>query len=402
MVYKVMSDPRHNSSELPSKPPIWNDPKYRAMFFQILLITALAYFFYTIVQNTLDNMNARGVSTGFGFMSEPAGFDILQTLVPFDSTYSFGRSFIVGVLNTLLVTGLGIIFATLLGFIIGVARLSNNWLISKIATVYIETFRNIPLLIQIIFWYSLIVGSLPAVRDSFSIFNSFFLNQRGINIPSPIYESGFIYTVIAFIIGIIGSFILKRWARKRQEATGQQFPVFLSILGLIILLPVVVFFITGSPITWDIPKLGRFNLQGGATVIPELVGLLLALTIYTAAFIAEIVRSGIKAVSHGQSEAALSVGLTPGQNLRLVVIPQALRVIIPPLTSQYLNLFKNSSLAAAIGYPDLVAVFMGTTLNQTGQAVEIVAVTMAVYLTVSLLISMFMNWYNAKMSLIER
>ncbi len=397
-----MSDPRNNSSELPSKPPIWNDPKYRAMFFQILLISALAYFFYTIVQNTLDNMNARGVSTGFGFMSEPAGFDILQTLVPFDSTYSFGRSFIVGVLNTLLVTALGIVFATLLGFIVGVARLSNNWLVSKIATVYIETFRNIPLLIQIIFWYSLIVGSLPAVRDSFSLFDSFFLNQRGINIPSPIYESGFIYTGIAIVIGIIGSFILKRWASKRQEKTGKQFPVFISILGLIILLPVLIYFITGSPITWDVPKLGRFNLQGGATVIPELVGLLIALTIYTAAFIAEIVRSGIKAVSHGQSEAALSVGLTPNQNLRLVVIPQALRVIIPPLTSQYLNLFKNSSLAAAIGYPDLVAVFMGTTLNQTGQAVEIVAVTMGVYLLVSLLISMFMNWYNAKMSLVER
>jgi len=397
-----MSDPQHNNSELPSKPPIWNDPKYRAMFFQVILITALAYFFYSIVQNTLNNMNARGVSTGFGFMSEPAGFDILQTLVPFDSTYSFGRSFIVGVLNTLLVTALGIVFATLLGFLIGVARLSNNWLISKVATVYIETFRNIPLLIQIIFWYSLIVGSLPAVRDSFSLFDSFFLNQRGINIPSPIYESGFIYTGIAIIFGIIGSFILKGWAKRRQAATGKQFPVFLSILGLLILLPLFIYFITGSPITWDVPKLGRFNLQGGATVIPELVGLLIALTIYTAAFIAEIVRSGIKAVSHGQSEAALSVGLTPNQNLKLVVIPQALRVIIPPLTSQYLNLFKNSSLAAAIGYPDLVAVFMGTTLNQTGQAVEIVAVTMAVYLTISLLISMFMNWYNAKMSLVER
>ncbi len=397
-----MSDPRHNSSELPSKPPIWNDPKYRAMFFQILLIAALGYFFYTIVQNTLDNMNARGVSTGFGFMSEPAGFDILQTLIPFDSTYSFGRSFLVGILNTLLVTVLGIILATILGFLVGVARLSNNWLISKIATIYIETFRNIPLLIIIIFSYSIIVNNLPAVKDSFSLFGSFFLNQRGINIPSPIYESGFVYTIIALIIGIVASFFLRRWAKKRQETTGQQFPIFFSILGLIILLPTLVYFITGSPITWDIPKLGTFNLQGGATVIPELAGLLLALVAYTAAFIAEIVRSGIKAVSHGQSEAALSVGLKPSQNLRLVVIPQALRVIIPPLTSQYLNLFKNSSLAAAIGYPDLVAVFMGTTLNQTGQAVEIVAVTMAVYLCVSLLISMFMNWYNAKMSLVER
>lgn len=397
-----MSDPRHNSSELPTKPPIWNDPKYRALFFQVIIIAALAYFFYSIVQNTLDNMTARGVSTGFGFMSEPAGFDILQALVPFDSEHTFGRSFIVGVLNTLLVTALGIVLATILGFIVGVARLSNNWLISKIATVYIETFRNIPLLIQIIFWYAFIVGSLPAVRNSLSLFDSFFLNQRGINMPSPVYGDGFIFTGIAILLGIIGSFILKRWARKRQEATGQQFPVFFSALGLIILFPLIVFFLSGSPLTWDVPKLGGFNFSGGITIIPELVGLLLALTIYTAAFIAEIVRSGIKAVSHGQSEAALSVGLKPSQNLRLVVIPQALRVIIPPLTSQYLNLFKNSSLAAAIGYPDLVAVFMGTTLNQTGQAVEIVAITMAVYLTVSLLISMFMNWYNAKMSLVER
>lgn len=397
-----MSDPRHNSGELPSKPPIWNDPKYRALFFQVILIAALGYFFYSIIQNTLDNMNARGVSTGFGFMSEPAGFDILQALVPFDSTYSFGRSFVVGVLNTLLVTALGIVLATILGFIVGVARLSNNWLISKIATVYIETFRNIPLLIQIIFWYSLIVGSLPAVRNSFSLFDSFFLNQRGINIPSPVYGDGFIFTGVAILIGIIGAFIIKRWARIRQDKTGQTFPVFLTALGLIILFPLIVFFISGSPLTWDVPKLGGFNFSGGATIIPELVGLLLALTIYTAAFIAEIVRSGIEAVNKGQTEAALSVGLTPSQNLKLVVIPQASRVIIPPLTSQYLNLFKNSSLAAAIGYPDLVAVFMGTTLNQTGQAVEIVAITMAVYLTVSLLISMFMNWYNSKMSLVER
>lgn len=397
-----MSDPRHNSSELPSKPPVWNDPKYRALFFQIVLIAALAYFFYAIVQNTLDNMTARGVSTGFGFLSEPAGFDILQALIPFDSTFSFGRSFVVGVLNTLLVSALGIVFATILGFIIGVARLSNNWLISKIATVYIETFRNIPLLIQIIFWYSIIVNGLPSVRDSLSFFDSFFMNQRGISMPRPVLESGFMLTGIAIVLGIIGSFILKRWARKRQEATGQQFPVFFSILGLIILFPLIVFFLSGSPLTWNVPKLGGFNFSGGITIIPELVALLIALSIYTAAFIAEIVRSGIKAVSHGQSEAALSVGLTPTQNLRLVVIPQALRVIIPPLTSQYLNLFKNSSLAAAIGYPDLVAVFMGTTLNQTGQAVEIVAITMAVYLTISLLISMFMNWYNAKMSLVER
>ena len=397
-----MSDPRHNSTELPSKPPIWNDPKYRALFFQAILIAGLAFFGYTIIQNTLSNMEARGISTGFAFMSEKSGFDILQSLIPFDSDSTYGKTFIVGILNTLLVTGLGIIFATILGFIIGIARLSNNWLISRLAAVYIETFRNIPLLIQLFFWYFVVLKSLPQVKDSISFFDSVFLSNRGLYIPSPIFENGFIYTGIAILAGIIGSFILKKWARKRQEKTGQTFPVFLSSLGLIILLPLIVLFLSGNPLSWEIPKLGRFNIQGGASLIPELFALLLGLSIYTAAFIAEIVRSGITAVSHGQTEAALSVGLTPAQTLRLVVIPQALRVIIPPLTSQYLNLFKNSSLATAIGYPDLVAVFMGTTLNQTGQAVEIIAMTMAVYLTVSLLISMFMNWYNAKMSLVER
>jgi len=397
-----MTDPRHNSSELPSKPPIWNDPKYRALFFQVVLIAGLFYFIYTIVQNTLGNMEARGISTGLAFMSEKSGFDILQSLIPFNSDSTYGRTFLVGILNTLLVTGLGIVFATIWGFILGVARLSNNWLISKIATVYIEIFRNIPLLIQLFFWYFVVLKALPQVRESLSAFDSFFLSNRGLYMPSPIFEDGFIYTGIAIIIGIVASFILKKWARKRQEATGQQFPVLLSILGLIILFPLIVLLLTGTPLSWEIPKLGRFNIQGGASIIPELFALLLGLTVYTASFIAEIVRSGIEAVSHGQTEAALSVGLTPGQNLRLVVIPQALRVIIPPLTSQYLNLFKNSSLATAIGYPDLVAVFMGTTLNQTGQAVEIIAMTMAVYLIVSLLISMFMNWYNAKMSLVER
>ncbi len=395
-----MSDPKNELA--PSRPPIWNDPKYRALFVQIVLIIGLVFFLFTIVQNTLENMSARGISTGFAFMSEKSGFDILMTLIPFDSDSTYGRTFIVGILNTLLITGLGIIFATILGFIIGVARLSNNWLISKIATVYIEIFRNIPLLLQIFFWYFVVLRAMPSARNSLSLFDSFFLNVRGLYLPAPVPESGFSFTLIALLIGIFAAFIIKRWARKRQEATGQQFPVFFTALGLILLFPLVVFFITGSPLNWDIPKLQGFNFQGGMSVIPELFALLLALSIYTASFIAEIVRSGIKAVSHGQTEAALSVGLTPAQNLRLVVIPQAMRVIIPPLTSQYLNLAKNSSLATAIGYPDIVAVFMGTTLNQTGQAVEIIAMTMAVYLTLSLLISLFMNWYNAKMALVER
>ncbi len=392
----------YNNDLKPNKPPIWNDPKYRALFFQLLLMFGLGYFFYSIVQNALSNMEANGVSTGFAFMSEKSGFDILQSLIPFDSDSTYGRTFVVGIINTLLVSALGIILATILGFIIGVARLSNNWLIAKLATVYIETFRNIPLLIQIFFWYFVVLRAMPSARDSFSLFDSIFLNVRGLYLPSPVSESGFIYTVITFVLALVAVFILKRWAHKRQEATGQQFPVFLVSLALLILLPLLVFFLSGSPLTWDMPELKGFNFQGGISIIPELFALLLALTIYTAAFIAEIVRSGIKAVNHGQTEAALSLGLTPAQNLRLIVIPQAMRIIIPPMTSQYLNLLKNSSLATAIGYPDLVAVFMGTTLNQTGQAVEITAMTMAVYLTISLTISFFMNWYNAKMALTER
>jgi len=392
----------HNNDLKPNKPSVWNDPKYRSLFFQILLITGLGYFFYSIVQNALNNLEATGVSTGFSFMSEKSGFDILQSLIDYDSDSTYGRTFVVGILNTLLVSALGIFLATLLGFTIGIARLSNNWLVAKIATVYIETFRNIPLLIQIFFWYIVVLRAMPSAKDSHSLFDSFFLNVRGLYLPAPVTDSAFIYTTLTFVIALIAVFILKRWAKKRQELTGQQFPIFLVSLALLILAPLLVFFASGSPLTWDIPELKGFNFQGGISIIPELFALLLALTIYTAAFIAEIVRSGIKAVNHGQTEAALSVGLTPSQNLRLVVIPQAMRIIIPPMTSQYLNLLKNSSLATAIGYPDLVSVFMGTTLNQTGQAVEITAMTMAVYLTVSLIISFFMNWYNAKMALAER
>lgn len=386
----------------PGKPPVWNDPHYRALFFQILLIIGLGAFLYTIVNNTLSNMESRGISTGFAFLSERAGFDILQKLIPYSADSTYGRTFFVGLLNTILITILGIILATILGFIVGVARLSKNWLIAKIATVYIEIFRNIPLLIQIFFWYFVVLQAMPGAKQSISFMDSFFLNVRGMYAPSPVPGEGFDFTLIALAIGIVIAFIVSRWSKKRQQLTGEQFPVVWTALGLIIGLPLVVFLLSGSPLTWDIPELKRFNFQGGTRIIPELLALLIALSIYTAAFIAEIVRSGILAVSKGQSEAALSLGLQPNQNLRLVVIPQAMRVIIPPMTSQYLNLAKNSSLATAIGYPDIVSVFMGTTLNQTGQAVEIIAMTMAVYLTISLTISLFMNWYNAKMALVER
>ncbi len=386
----------------PSKPPIWNDPKYRALFFQILLVVGLGYFLISIVSNTLNNMEARGISTGFAFLSEVAGFGILQSLIEFNETSTYGRTFLVGLLNTLLIAGLGIFFATIIGFVMGIARLSQNWLISKVATVYIEIFRNIPLLLQIFFWYFAVLGALPTVRDSISLGAGIEFNNRGLYMPGPVPEDGFALVLWLFIIGIIATVFLSKWASKRQEKTGQQFPVFLTSLGLIFVIPFIVFLSIGAPLSWDYPELGRFNIEGGISIIPELLALLIALTIYTGTYIAETVRGGINAVNHGQTEAALSLGMTQGQTMRLIIIPQAMRVIIPPLTSQYLNLAKNSSLATAIGYPDIVAVFMGTTLNQTGQAVEITIMTMAVYLTISLSISMFMNWFNARVALVER
>lgn len=395
-----MSD--HDSELKPSKPAVWNDPKFRALFFQIVLVIALGYFLVSIVDNTLSNMESRGISTGFAFLSEPSGFGILQSLIEFDESHTYGRTFFVGLLNTLLVSVLGIILATILGFIMGVARLSSNWLIAKLATVYIEIFRNIPLLLQIFFWYFAVLAALPGVRQSMSLGAGIEFNNRGLYLPAPVPEDGFSIVAWLFVIGIVASFFMARWAHKRQDETGQQFPVFWSSMGLIFGLPLVVFVIIGAPLSWDMPALKGFNFQGGLNIIPELLALLLALTIYTGTFIAETVRAGINAVSHGQTEAALSLGLTKGQNTRLIVIPQAMRVIIPPLTSQYLNLAKNSSLATAVGYPDIVAVFMGTTLNQTGQAVEITAMTMGVYLTISLSISFVMNIYNKKMALIER
>ncbi|MBT3206592.1 MAG: amino acid ABC transporter permease [Gammaproteobacteria bacterium] len=392
----------HDSELKPSKPAVWNDPKYRALFFQIVLVLALGYFIVSIVDNTLTNMESRGISTGFAFLSEPSGFGILQSLIEFDESHTYGRTFFVGLLNTLLVAGLGIFFATLLGFVMGVARLSNNWIVSKVATVYIEIFRNIPLLLQIFFWYFAVLAALPGVRQSMSLGAGVEFNNRGLYLPSPVPEDGFSIIGWLFVIGIIATVFLARWAHKRQEDTGQQFPVFFSALGLIFGLPLVVFLLMGSPLSWDYPTLKGFNFQGGISIIPELLALLLALTIYTGTFIAETVRAGINAVSHGQTEAAMALGFTRGKTMRLIIIPQAMRVIIPPLTSQYLNLAKNSSLATAIGYPDIVAVFMGTTLNQTGQAVEITMMTMGVYLTISLTISMFMNWFNKRMALVER
>ena len=390
------------AADTPSSTPLWRRPIFRSVVFQVLLVLALVSFGYYLFDNTLSNLEQRGISTGFGFLSNEAGFGIVQSLIEYDETHTFGRTFLVGLLNTLLVAGLGIVLATFIGFFMGVARLSHNWLISKLATIYIETFRNIPLLLQIMFWYFAVLQPLPRPRQSIDLGGTLFLNNRGLYLPAPVFEQGFGVVFGVFVASIIAVIFLARWAHRRQELTGQPFHTVYVSLGILIVPALLAFFAVGSPLAWDMPELRGFNFRGGLVVIPELAALLLALSIYTAAFIAEAVRSGILAVSHGQTEAAYSVGLRPGITLRLVIIPQAMRVIIPQLTSQYLNLTKNSSLATAVGYPDLVAVFAGTTLNQTGQAVEVIAMTMAVYLTISLSISMFMNWYNKRKQLVER
>ncbi|WP_070963375.1 amino acid ABC transporter permease [Vibrio sonorensis] len=393
---------RKSKDEAPSGTSLIYNPTFRSVVFQIIAVSALVFFFYTIVNNALSNLEARGIATGFDFLSQEAGFGIGLTLVEYDETFSYGRTFVVGLLNTALVSFLGIILATFLGFVMGIARLSSNWLVSRFAAVYIETFRNIPLLLQIFFWYFAVLQALPSARQSISLGEAIFLNVRGLFFPAPVFEQGSAIVVAVFLIGVAATIAVNIWANNKQKLTGQQTPMGRIALGLIVVVPVLVYFLTGSPISAEYPELKGFNFRGGISIIPELAALLLALSIYTASFIAEIVRSGINAVSHGQTEAAMSLGLPRSRTLKLVVIPQALRIIIPPLTSQYLNLTKNSSLAMAIGYPDLVSVFAGTTLNQTGQAIEIIAMTMAVYLTLSLVTSALMNIYNKKVALVER
>ncbi len=386
----------------PAKPPIWNDPAFRAVAFQILAIVVVLAVAMFLVNNTIRNLERQNIASGFGFLGSTAGFSIGESLIDYEEANTYGRAFLVGLLNTIFVSFWGIILATIVGFLMGVARLSTNWLVNKLAMVYIEVLRNVPLLLQIFFWYFAVLRPLPSPRQSVTLFDSFFLNNRGLAYPKPIPGDGFSFTGWAFVIGIVATIVVARWAKARQERTGEQFHTVWGGLGMIVGMPLLVFLITGAPLGFELPELKGFNYQGGSVMSPEFVALLLALASYTAAFIAEIVRAGIQGVSHGQTEASMALGLRRGPTLRLVVIPQALRIIIPPLTSQYLNLTKNSSLAAAIAYPDLVLVFAGTALMQTGQAVEIIAITMLCYLTMSLLISAFMNWYNKRMALVER
>ena len=395
------------SQTSPPKKSFLYDPKVRGVFYQVLLVVIVAYLFWIAASNAVENLQRAKIASGFGFLNNTAGFDISQTLIQFSAAGStYGDAFVVGLLNTMIVSAIGIFFTTILGFIIGIARLSKNWVVAKVAMVYVEVLRNIPLLVQLLFWYIAVLGPLPQPRNSIEMGAGFFLNSRGLFMARPIYAADAWAIPAALLVGLVGAFLYRRWAKARQESTGQQSPVGLVTLGLVLGLPILTWIVLAlvgaNPISFEIPQKGTFNLTGGMQILPEFVALLLGLTTYTAAFIAEVVRAGILAVSKGQTEAAGSLGLKPSQTLRLVVIPQAMRVIIPPLTSQYLNLTKNSSLAVAIGYPDLVQVFMGTVLNQTGQAIEVVVITMGVYLTISLVTSALMNIYNRRVAIVER
>jgi general L-amino acid transport system permease protein len=388
----------------PERPPLspLRNPVIRSYTFQAALLIVLALLALGATLNTVANMRARGIPTDFGFWDNVAGFDISQSLIPYTALNTYGRAFWVGLINTLFVSAIGIVLATLLGFIIGVGRLSRNFVISRLAAVYVEAIRNTPLLLQLLFWYNAILKPLPDPRQSLEWPGGIFLNNRGMILPNPQFAAGAKWLFVALVVALAAAIAYGTLARRRQRRTGRQAPVMAVSLGLVVGLPLLAFFVLGEPMSLAFPVHGKFNITGGLQVYPEFVALVLGLVVYTAAFIAEIVRAGIAAVPRGQTEAASALGLRAAPTLRLIVVPQAMRIIVPPLTSQYLNLIKNSSLAVFIGYPDLVQVFAGTVLNQTGAAVQVMAVTMAVYLAISLMTSAFMNWYNARRALVER
>ncbi len=380
----------------------FSNPAVRAWLFQIIAVLAVISVAIYLIHNTVTNLSNRGITSGFAFLDRSAGFGIVQHLIDYEQGDTYGRVFLVGLLNTLLVSALCIVFASFLGFFLGLARLSENWLLRKLSTIYIETFRNIPPLLQIFFWYFAVLRNLPGPRQAVSAFDLAFLSNRGLYIPAPQFGEGLLAFIVAIILAGVASTGLFRFNKTHQIKTGQLRRTWPVALGLFIALPLIAQGIFGAALHWDVPELRGFNFRGGMALIPELAALTLALSVYTSAFIAEIIRAGIQSVPHGQHEAARSLGLPHPVTLRQVIIPQALRVIIPPLTSQYLNIVKNSSLAAAIGYPDMVSLFAGTVLNQTGQAIETIAITMSVYLIISLGISLLMNIYNRRIALIER
>lgn len=381
--------------------PLIYDPRIRSAFFQVLLVVLLGFGIWWIVDNTIENLHRSNISTGFGFLRGRAGFDIANTLIAYSSDSSYSRALLVGVLNTLVVAVAGIVTATVIGFLVGIGRLSSNWLIRKLATVYVELFRNIPPLLVILFWYQGVLALLPNVRQSIPLPLGSWLNNRGFYLPSLTWGPGSWLVLAGLAVAVVLVWYVARRARARQMATGQQFPVFWVSVLLLVGLPLLAFLLAGMPATVEYPQKGTFNLTGGINIKPEFLSLYLALSFYTASFIAEIVRAGVLGVPRGQTEAFSALGIRPSMGLRLVIVPQAMRIIIPPLTSQYLNLTKNSSLAVAIGFPDLYAIG-GTILNQTGQAIEVVVIFMVVYLSISIVTSLLMNWFNAKMALPER
>lgn len=376
--------------------------KVRGILYQLITIIGFVILISYVAQNTAHNIESRGIKSGLDFMNSTAGFDITETPIEYNDKSTHWDVFKVGLANTLIVSIAGVILASILGLIIGVARLSPNWIMNRMASWYIETFRNIPILLQILFWYNVVLASLPSAKESIHLFTNVYINKKGIFMPNPIFEEGSWVIGVALLLAIILGFWLKKWAQKRLDNTGKEFPVLWATLGLLMGLPLIAYYLAGSPIRFDMPVASRFGFRGGKTLTPEFLALLFALSIYTACFIAEAIRSGIEAVAKGQKEAATALGLSKFQSLKLVVLPQAVRISIPPIINQYLNLAKNSSLAAAIGYPDLVTVFAGTSLNNTGQALEIIAITMLTYLAISLFVSMVLNWFNNKMRIKER
>lgn len=397
----IADDPR-TESQTGSVWALLHRREGRQVIGQIIIVVAIGALLWMVISNTIHNLQKQNIASGFGFWNNTAGFDISQTLISYNATGSYGRAFWVGLTNTLLVSALGIVLATIVGFTVGIARLSSNWLVARLATVYIEVARNVPLLLQLFVWYFAVLKQLPPPRQSLALPGGAILNVRGLSLPAPIPQPGSGLVLASFLVGVLVVIGLRMWAARRQRDTGERSRLLWPTLGLLVGLPLGVAVLTGMPVVFEQPVLKGFNYEGGIVVLPELIALLLGLVFYTGAFIAEIVRAGIQGVGKGQKEAARALGLTSGQMLKLVVVPQAMRIIIPPLTSNYLNLTKNSSLGVAIAYPDLVSVFAGTVLNQTGQAVEVILITMLVYLTLSLVTSTFMNWFNARMKLVER
>ncbi len=379
----------------------WNDPVIRGWVFQIVVVALVGLLAWFLVSNTIENLERQKIASGFQYLEREAGFEIGDSMIPYSPANTYARAIFVGLLNTLKVAVLGIILATTLGTMIGVGRLSPNWLLAKICEGYVEMFRNVPLLLWLFLIYKMISEAFPGPRQAINVLDSFFLSNRGLYFPVPVADPIHKWMGLAFLIGAVATIVVKRWAKRRQDVTGQPFPTIKAAIALMVGLPAVVWLLGGAPHHMSWPALKGFNFEGGVVIQPEFTSLLVGLVLYTSAFVAEIVRSGILALNKGQTEAALAIGLSRGQVMRLVLLPQALRIIVPPMTSQYLNITKNSSLAIAIGFPDLVA-SVNVTINQTGQAIENILIIMAAYLSVSLSISAFMNWYNKRIALTER